>query len=119
MQSVNQKLSNKLKNFCMSRPPLLQEEEIQQRLQEVKYWTRKDNTLVREIVAKDFISAIGIVNSIAIISEKMDHHPDILIYGWNKIRITTSTHDKGGLTELDFSLAKQIDDLDIVKKGDL
>ncbi|MGB9771729.1 MAG: 4a-hydroxytetrahydrobiopterin dehydratase [Candidatus Kapaibacteriota bacterium] len=103
----------------MSRPPLLNEDEIQEKLRELKFWTRKDNSLVREIVADDFVSAIGIVNSIAIIAECLDHHPDILIYGWNKVRITTSTHDRGGLTELDFLLAKKIEELNIIKRGDL
>lgn len=103
----------------MVRPPLLTEEEIQSELKEVPFWQRKDNAIVREIVADDFVSAIGIVNAIAIIAECMDHHPDILIYGWNKIRITSSTHDKGGLTELDFKLAKKIDSLSIIKKGEI
>lgn len=103
----------------MTRPPLLSEEEIQSRLADLKYWHRKENTLVREIVADDFVTAIGIVNSVAIIAECLDHHPDILVYGWNKIRITTTTHDKGGLTELDFKLAQKIEDLNIIKKGDL
>jgi 4a-hydroxytetrahydrobiopterin dehydratase len=41
----------------------------------------------------------------------MDHHPDLFVYGWNKLRITLSTHDQGGLTILDIQLAKKIDAL--------
>ncbi len=100
----------------MSRPPLLSEEEIVERLKETPLWLRNNNQLVREIVADDFISALAIFNSIGIVAESLDHHPDILIYGWNKIRITTSTHDQGGLTLLDFELAKKIDNLNIIKK---
>jgi 4a-hydroxytetrahydrobiopterin dehydratase len=103
----------------MSRPQLLSEQEIQEALGEVPFWTRNGNQIVREIVAEDFVSAIGIVNSIAIIAECMDHHPDILIYGWNKIRVVSTTHDRGGLTELDFKLAKKIESLKIIQKGDL
>ncbi len=100
----------------MSRPNLLSETEIENELKELPLWTRKENTIVREIVATDFITAVAIFNSIAIIAEAMDHHPDILLYGWNKLRITLSTHDRGGLTELDFKLAKKIEELYIIKK---
>ncbi|MCX7908818.1 MAG: 4a-hydroxytetrahydrobiopterin dehydratase [Ignavibacteria bacterium] len=103
----------------MKRPNLLPEDEIQKYLSDLPYWRQEGNSIVREIVAEDFVSAIGIVNSIAIIAESLDHHPDILIYGWNKIRITSSTHDRGGLTELDFQLAKKIENLKIIQKGDL
>lgn len=68
-------------------------------------------SIVREIGAANFVAAVGIINSIALLAEKLDHHPDILLYGWNKLRITLSTHDVGGLTELDFTLAAQIDGL--------
>lgn len=95
----------------MSRPKLLSEQEINELLKEVPFWNKENNTIVREIVASNFTAAIGIVNSIAIEAEVLDHHPDILIYGWNKIRITLSTHSEGGLTELDFKLAKKIDNL--------
>ena len=103
----------------MSRPPLLSEDEINESLKEISFWTRKENQLVREIVADDFVTAIAIANSIAFIAECLDHHPDIFIYGWNKIRVTTTTHDRGGLTQLDFELAKRIENLKIIKKGAL
>ena len=75
------------------------------------FWTLEGNTIIRELVAENFVAAVGILNSVAILAEAMDHHPDILVYGWNKLRITASTHDRGGLTKLDFELAKKIDDL--------
>ncbi|MGQ9819520.1 MAG: 4a-hydroxytetrahydrobiopterin dehydratase [Candidatus Kapaibacteriales bacterium] len=99
----------------MTSHSLLSKEEINQKLTEVPLWTFKENSLTKELVAPDFISAIGLVNSIAIIAEKLDHHPDILIYGWNKVRIITSTHSVGGLTEMDFLLAKEIDSLGLIK----
>lgn len=95
----------------MSSSILLTEEEIIQRLSEIPLWIRKDNTLIREFVAPNFVSAIGFVNSIAILAEKFDHHPDIFMYGWNKIRLTFTTHSAGGLTEKDFVLAKEVDNL--------
>ena len=43
--------------------------------------------------------------------EKADHHPDILIHSWNKVKITLSTHSEGGVTENDIKLASKIDNL--------
>lgn len=95
----------------MSRPNLLDEAAIKDELEELSNWKLKDDTIVREIVASDFVSAIGFVNSVAIIAETMDHHPDIQVYGWNKVRVSVSTHDAGGLTELDFKLARKVDSI--------
>jgi 4a-hydroxytetrahydrobiopterin dehydratase len=95
----------------MSRPDLLKEEEILSKLSDLHNWESNGKEINREIVASNFAAAVGIVNSVAIIAETLDHHPDILLYGWNKVRITSSTHDKGGLTELDFTLANKIEEL--------
>ncbi len=98
----------------MSRPELLTENQINELLEEHKNWERKDKSIIREIALKDFVSAVAFVNAVAIIAETNDHHPDILIYGWNKVRITLSTHDQGGLTELDFKVAGKIDETPMI-----
>ncbi|MCX8054079.1 MAG: 4a-hydroxytetrahydrobiopterin dehydratase [Ignavibacteria bacterium] len=85
------------------------ETEIRDFLEENPLWTIENNSLVREIVASNFVSAVGLINSIAILAEKHDHHPDILLYGWNKLRVVLSTHSANGITSRDFSLAKDID----------
>ena len=95
----------------MPRPELLTEEEIKSRLKDIPNWEQHGNSILRELHSSNFASAVGAVNAIAVLAETMDHHPDILLYGWNKLRIKLSTHDRGGLTELDFSLAKKIDEL--------
>lgn len=95
----------------MKRPDLLSEEQINIKLEDFPLWEKRDNMIVRELVAQNFSAAVGVVNSIAIFAEVLDHHPDILLYAWNKIRISITTHDKGGLTNLDFELAKKIDSL--------
>ncbi len=92
-------------------PNKLSDEEIQEELKDIPLWDYKNKCIVRELLGSNFASAIGIVNAIAVLAEKMDHHPDILIYGWNKIRITLITHSINALSEFDFTLAKQIDDL--------
>lgn len=97
----------------MSRPELLNEKEIEDQLVDFPLWNRDGALIIKEVVCSNFASVVGLVNSIAFLAEKFDHHPDLLIYGWNKLRITLSTHVRGGLTELDFKLAKQIDYLKI------
>ncbi len=97
----------------MTRPNLLDEDNIQIELNKRFDWTRKDDLIFKEIVCSNFAAAIGLVNSVAVFAEKLDHHPEINIYGWNKVRITLSSHDVGGLTNLDFNLAEKIDSIKI------
>jgi 4a-hydroxytetrahydrobiopterin dehydratase len=97
----------------MARPTPLSDDELAEHLKDIPLWRRDGATIVREIPCSDFASAIGLVNAIALHAEKMDHHPDLLVYGWNKVRITLSTHDQGALTILDIRLAKSIDTLSI------
>lgn len=89
---------------------LLTEEQIQQQLRELKGWTRFGNEIKKTVRLQDFVRAMGFVNSVALLAEKMDHHPDIDIR-WNTVHLTLSTHSAGGLTEYDFTLARQIDQL--------
>ena len=89
---------------------LLSENQIQKELAALKGWKREGNEIVREYELKGFIHAMGFVNSVALLAEKANHHPDIDIR-WNKVKLTLSTHSAGGLTEKDFNLAKQIDSL--------
>lgn len=97
----------------MARPDLLEEQDLKIYLEQVPEWSRENNSIVREFVCSNFTSVIGLVNSIAILAEKFDHHPNIYIYGWNKLRVTLSTHDRGGLTTLDFDLAKEIETIKV------
>jgi 4a-hydroxytetrahydrobiopterin dehydratase len=97
----------------MSRPNLLSSDEIQIGMKNIPDWILDENKIVKEVICSNFASAIGLINSIAVFAESADHHPDILIYGWNKVRVSLFTHDKGGLTSLDFDLAKKIDSIKI------
>jgi 4a-hydroxytetrahydrobiopterin dehydratase len=90
---------------------LLSEEQIELRLQGSE-WRREGEQVVRELELADFAAAIARLNRVAELAEAANHHPDILIHGWNKLRLTLSTHSEGGLTEADFALAAQIDALD-------
>ena len=53
--------------------------------------------------------AIAFVNRVADAAEDANHHPDIFVHGWNKVRLTLSTHSEGGLTDADHALARRID----------
>jgi len=71
-------------------------------------WRKQGRTITRTFQFKDFPAAIKFVNAVAKLAEKAWHHPDIDIR-WNKVTLTLTTHDEGGLTEKDFTLARQFD----------
>jgi 4a-hydroxytetrahydrobiopterin dehydratase len=74
-------------------------------------WRREGDTIVRELELGDFAAAMAFVNAVAGLAEAANHHPDILIHGWNKVRLTLSTHSADGLTQSDLDLARGIDGL--------
>ena len=89
----------------------LSNEEIDQRLAAVPEWQRDGAAIARDLKFDDFRAAMAFVNKVAEAAEAANHHPDILIHGWNKVRLTLSTHSEGGLTEGDFKMAARIDEL--------
>ncbi len=97
----------------MSVQKILTDEEVKELLEDTPLWNIEGKEIVRELVSANFPAAIGVVNAIAVIAEAMDHHPDILIYGWNKIRVKLTTHSEGGLTAKDFEMARKIENLNI------
>jgi 4a-hydroxytetrahydrobiopterin dehydratase len=91
---------------------LLDDAEIDQRLAQVDGWRRAHGDAIeREWKLADFAAAIAFVDRVAELAEVANHHPDILLHGWNKVRLTLSTHSEGGLTDADFELAGEIDRL--------
>ena len=74
----------------------------------VPKWKKKGSAISRTYQLKDFVAAMKFVNRIARLAEKAWHHPDIDIR-WNKVTLTLTTHDAGGLTEKDFELAQKFD----------
>ena len=89
---------------------LLGDEEIEQRL-EGSGWRREGEEIVRDFKLDDFAGAMSFVNRVAQAAEEANHHPDILLHGWNKVRLSVTNHSQGGLTEADFTLAETIDGL--------
>jgi 4a-hydroxytetrahydrobiopterin dehydratase len=86
----------------------LNEAQINEHLSWIGEWRREGDLLVRDFKFEDFKRALEFVNRVAVEAEAMDHHPDILIHGWNKVRLSVMTHSEGGLTEKDFKLAEKI-----------
>ena len=74
-------------------------------------WRQEGETLVRDYEFKDFVSAMAFVNRVADAAEEVNHHPDILVHHWNKVRLTLTTHSQGRLTGNDHAMAQRIDGL--------
>jgi 4a-hydroxytetrahydrobiopterin dehydratase len=74
-------------------------------------WRRHGQAIAREWEFEDFAQAIAFVNRVADAAETANHHPDIHLHGWNKVRLELSTHSEGCLTQADFNMASRIDAL--------
>ena len=90
---------------------LLDNEAIAHRLDGAPEWRRDGDEIVRDLKFKDFAEAMAFVNRVADAAEAANHHPDILVHGWNNVRLSVTNHSAGGLTEADFALAGTIDSL--------
>ncbi len=89
---------------------VLSERQIAAGMKSLKRWKRNGSQMYRTVVFKDFVHAMGFVQSVALLAEKLNHHPDIDIR-WNNVTLVLTTHSAGGLTDLDFTLARQINEL--------
>jgi 4a-hydroxytetrahydrobiopterin dehydratase len=74
-------------------------------------WSQRPDALERDFQFDDFKGAMAFVNRVADAAEEADHHPDILVHGSNKVRLTLSTPAEGGLTDADHALARRIDEI--------
>lgn len=89
-------------------PTLLTPDEITRKVSELAKWSAEGGELRREFEFKNFAQALAFVNEVGALAEAKNHHPDIDIR-WNKVLLRLATHSAGGITELDFDLAAQID----------
>lgn len=95
----------------MPRPSKLSPETVDAWLATHAAWQRVgDGAIARAYKFPDFSAALGFVVRVGLLAEKKDHHPDIEL-GWGKARLLWSTHDAGGITELDLALAEASDQL--------
>ena len=84
--------------------------EIEQLEQQLSGWSLVDGKLHRELVFSDFNAAFGFMTRVALIAEAMGHHPEWSNV-WNRVAIDLTTHDTGGLSNLDQQLAQRINAL--------
>ena len=85
-------------------------QEIASNLAGLNDWRAADDVLSKRFEFADFAGALEFVNRVGEIAEKHDHHPDIS-FGWGYAELKLTTHDRGGLTDFDFAVAKEIDGL--------
>jgi 4a-hydroxytetrahydrobiopterin dehydratase len=90
--------------------PKLSEGEINEHLQQVTGWKQDGDTIQKTYKLPSFPAAVAFVTHIAFLAEAAAHHPDIDIR-YNKVMISLSTHDVGGISEKDFALAADIDEI--------
>ena len=92
------------------KPYLLKDEELKELSAKIKGWVIMDNHIEREFNFCNFIEAFNFMTKIALICEKYNHHPN---WGnvYSKVIIKLSTHDLGGITNLDQTIATEINDI--------
>ncbi|HJU13313.1 MAG TPA: 4a-hydroxytetrahydrobiopterin dehydratase [Candidatus Nitrosotalea sp.] len=92
--------------------PKLTEEQIKNELSGLKGWNVVNGKLHKDFVFADFIEAFGFMSKAALHIEKMNHHPEWFNV-YNKLRVELVTHDAGGITQNDISLAKTLNSLEV------
>ena len=89
---------------------LLNEDEVTSALSKLNGWQADNNKLTKKLSFANFAESLAFVNRVGEIAEAADHHPDIT-FGWGYAEISTTTHDRGGITDVDIALASKIDAL--------
>jgi 4a-hydroxytetrahydrobiopterin dehydratase len=90
--------------------PALTTKQLSVHLKTAPNWSKRAQTIVRTFQFEGFLNGIDFVNRIARKAQKNNHHPDIDVR-FNKVTLKLATHDEGGITEKDFSLARQCDEV--------
>ena len=88
----------------------LTDAEISTQLQELSGWTVENEKLHKEFQFDSFVEAFGFMAQVALIAESMNHHPEWFNV-YNRVTVDLATHDAGGISALDFELAKKVDAL--------
>jgi 4a-hydroxytetrahydrobiopterin dehydratase len=91
-------------------PTKLSDAQIRAGLIDLTDWQQDDDALCRHLQFEDFVAAFGFMTQVAILAQEMNHHPNWSNV-YNRVTIKLSTHDAGGISMLDFQLAKKIDAL--------
>lgn len=92
----------------MARPERLDDISIANKLRALPGWSRSGDSITRTFAFAGFPDAVAFITRLVEPAEEMEHHPDVDLR-YNKVIVQLSTHDQGGLTELDFKLAALVD----------
>ncbi len=98
----------------MARPEKLGKDELRDAIEELSGWSLENDKLHREFRFQDFNEAFGFMTRVALIAESMEHHPEWFNV-WSRVVVDLSTHDAGGVTSLDFDLARKMNDIAAVQ----
>lgn len=90
---------------------LLSETEIEGALAEVRGWEREGAEIAKTFELADFVGSVAFVNKLVEPAEEMNHHPDVAV-SWNRVTVSITNHEAGGLTAADFALATRINALE-------
>jgi len=94
----------------MGRPSRLDEDEVTRELASCEGWCVVDGKLHRSFHFADFSEAFGFMTRVALVAERLNHHPEWFNV-WDRVVVDLTTHDAGGLTSLDFELARAMNRL--------
>jgi 4a-hydroxytetrahydrobiopterin dehydratase len=89
----------------------LTDAEIAQKLSTLNGWQREGDAITKEFVLGGFTEATQFIAKLAAPANAMDHHPDVQLYRYKRVKVSLTTHSAGGLTQNDFDLAAKIDAL--------
>ena len=117
MQKLDRKNSHKEQKVSLNRevetPSLFTDDKAIESLKNIDGWqlTEDHKMIYREFILQDFMAAIDLIDRIALIAEDEKHHPDIHLTQYRNLRVALTTHDVGGLSQKDFTVALKIKDL--------
>ena len=89
---------------------ILTEKELFDALATLDGWSAEGTVLKKGRKFENFVAALEFVNKVGFLAESADHHPDIT-FGWGYADVALTTHDRGGITDVDISLASKIDEI--------
>ncbi len=95
----------------MAKPAKLSKRKTDQGLAKLSGWKHERDALTKEFTLSSFTGAARFIAKIAPIANRMDHHPDLQLYRYKRVKIMLTTHDAGGITQKDFDLAAKIEKL--------
>ncbi|CAN5253449.1 4a-hydroxytetrahydrobiopterin dehydratase [soil metagenome] len=96
-----------MENLKLMKREILNVDELSAALETLDGWSVDGNTLKKRLKFDNFAAALECVNRVGALAEAANHHPDIT-FGWGYANIALTTHDRGGITDVDLALARQI-----------